>query len=269
MDGVRSIFRRKGYLLTALAAAVLLAASSGTARAQGRVTIGPDPTSGSISEQAYLHGNSQEPPQKITITVEGLSSGSRRPGDVNKSLGDVTITPDRDVYIARVTSSGYKNGTLEEDTGHAMSHGTVLLQRKANRSILSKEHFHYSDVVEIAVAQSENGVGDNNFSDETVELRLDVEEDADAVDAVTDQASVAPGPLHAQGFGNSPDARGEISAAQFHAVGTKCTGCAGGHRFGGQCSYPRGGSGSRTGSVNVRVSNRHLVVVHDGDGIPE
>ena len=31
MNGVRSIYMRKGYLLTALAAAVLLAASSGTA----------------------------------------------------------------------------------------------------------------------------------------------------------------------------------------------------------------------------------------------
>ena len=35
MNGVRSISMRKGYLLTALAAAVLLAASSGTAQAQG------------------------------------------------------------------------------------------------------------------------------------------------------------------------------------------------------------------------------------------
>ena len=34
MNGVRSTFMRKGYLLTALAAAVLLAASSGTAWAQ-------------------------------------------------------------------------------------------------------------------------------------------------------------------------------------------------------------------------------------------
>ena len=37
MNGVRSIFRRKGYLLTALAAAVLLAASSGTAWAQNQL----------------------------------------------------------------------------------------------------------------------------------------------------------------------------------------------------------------------------------------
>ena len=34
MNGVRSTYMRKGYLLTALAAAVLLAASSGTALAQ-------------------------------------------------------------------------------------------------------------------------------------------------------------------------------------------------------------------------------------------
>ena len=34
MNGVRSTYMRKGYLLTALAAAVLLAASSGTASAQ-------------------------------------------------------------------------------------------------------------------------------------------------------------------------------------------------------------------------------------------
>ena len=41
MNGVRSIFRRKGYLLTAFSAAVLLAASSGTALAQVTIT-GPD-----------------------------------------------------------------------------------------------------------------------------------------------------------------------------------------------------------------------------------
>ena len=38
MNGVRSISMRKGYLLTALAAAVLLAASSGTALAQVTIT---------------------------------------------------------------------------------------------------------------------------------------------------------------------------------------------------------------------------------------
>ena len=41
MNGARSIFMRKGYWLTALAAIVLLAASSGTALAQVEVT-GPE-----------------------------------------------------------------------------------------------------------------------------------------------------------------------------------------------------------------------------------
>ena len=41
MNGARSIFMRKGYWLTALAAIVLLAASPGTASAQVTIT-GPD-----------------------------------------------------------------------------------------------------------------------------------------------------------------------------------------------------------------------------------
>ena len=50
MNGVRSIFRRKGYLLTALAAAVLLAASSGTAYAQVSLS-GSSVTSGSTFQR--------------------------------------------------------------------------------------------------------------------------------------------------------------------------------------------------------------------------
>ena len=68
MNGARSTYMRKGYLLTALAAAVLLAASSGTAYAQ-RVSIGFVDTSGEISEKASLDPNSPEEPQ--------MSAGSR------------------------------------------------------------------------------------------------------------------------------------------------------------------------------------------------
>ena len=39
MNGVRSTFMRRGYLLTALAAAALMAASPGTAAAQNRTGI--------------------------------------------------------------------------------------------------------------------------------------------------------------------------------------------------------------------------------------
>ena len=41
MNGSKSTFKRKGYWLTAFAAAVLLAASPGTAQAQVEIT-GPD-----------------------------------------------------------------------------------------------------------------------------------------------------------------------------------------------------------------------------------
>ena len=74
MNGVRSTYMRKGYLLTALAAAVLLAASSGTAYAQ-RVTIGFVDTSGEISEKAYLNANSLTDPQSLTVRVQGLPCG--------------------------------------------------------------------------------------------------------------------------------------------------------------------------------------------------
>ena len=60
MNGVRSISMRKGYLLTALAAAVLLAASSGTAWAQdvGFTTTGgtlPEGATGAATTPAPLH----------------------------------------------------------------------------------------------------------------------------------------------------------------------------------------------------------------------
>ena len=51
MNGARSIFMRKGYLLTALAAIVLLAASPGTASAQVTVT-GPATT---VTEGEHRH----------------------------------------------------------------------------------------------------------------------------------------------------------------------------------------------------------------------
>ena len=100
MNGARTIFRRKGYLLTALAAAVLLAASSGTAYAQ-RVSIGFDGTSGMIRENATVIEDALLPPQRITVRVQGLLGGTRRMGDIGRGLGDVTITPNKPVQYSR------------------------------------------------------------------------------------------------------------------------------------------------------------------------
>ena len=53
MNGARSTFMRKGYLLTALAAAVLLAASPGTASAQSIGFVG---SSGSVARDGIDGG---------------------------------------------------------------------------------------------------------------------------------------------------------------------------------------------------------------------
>ena len=87
MNGVRSIFRRKGYLLTALAAAVLLAASSGTAYAQAadvfQVTL--DKVTITTSSARVAEGST------LTITVRGEA---RVPAKVDAEGGNADDTPE-------------------------------------------------------------------------------------------------------------------------------------------------------------------------------
>ena len=91
MNGVRSISMRKGYLLTALAAAVLLAASSGTAYAQ---SIGFSGTSNSMMEGA-APGMGTPDPITITINISGLTLEG---DDVDREngLGVITLVHDAD-----------------------------------------------------------------------------------------------------------------------------------------------------------------------------
>ena len=196
MNGSRSTYMRKGYLLTALAAAVLLAASSGTAYAQ-RVTIGFVETSGSISEKAFLNVNSLEDPQRITVRVNGLRAGSQRETDIGNSLGNVTITPDKDVWIGRVTSSGYVGG--DDGTSETATSGDLarITGGAAVSFVIHSDRFNHSDEVVLVVAQSPalpvvsgdditDGTGDDNWVNEMVELKLEVDA------AASDPASVSP-----------------------------------------------------------------------------
>ena len=182
MNGSRSTFMRKGYLLTALAAAVLLAASSGTAYAQ-RVSIGFVDTSGQVSEKAFLNVNSLEDPQTFMVSVSGLLPGARREGDVTRSLGNVTITPSKAVWIARVTSSGaYMNGAA------APGAAVDAVTEAAAAFTIDMSHFSHSDEVMLVVAQSADGSGDTNWVDEKVELHLEVQD----ATTVSSPASVNP-----------------------------------------------------------------------------
>ena len=258
MNGARSTYMRKGYLLTALAAAVLLAASSGTAYAQ-RVTIGFVDTSGEISEKAFLNVNSLEDPQRFTVRVSGLRSGSQRVSDIAASLGDVTITPDKDVWIGRVTSSGYVG-----------SDGTAApVQITAGGAFtIPQNRFEHSDEVNLVVAQSPatlvgegdditGGTGDDNWVSETVALTLEVDPAATAPASVNPdtytltvmESDVAPVAKFLQpNFTLSEDSVREV---QLDVAGGRPG-----------ARVPRAAT-TYTGVISVRVSNHKLVTFGD------
>ena len=92
MNGVRSISMRKGYLLTALAAAVLLAASSGTAYAQGVGFVGS-------SSRTMMEGASPAEDTAAPIEVEFNVSGLTLEGDganAKTGLGMLTLQHNAD-----------------------------------------------------------------------------------------------------------------------------------------------------------------------------
>ena len=192
MNGVRSTFMRRGYLLTALSALLLLAASAGTAEAQ-RVSIGFVETSGEVSEKAFLNVNSLTEPQKITVRVSGLLPGAQRTGDIGRSLGNITITPSRSVFIARVTAGGdYVGGGAVANplSPPALSSTPFAI---GTPFTVDSSHFTHSDEVVLVVAQSTHtgataGDPDPNWVSERVELQLEVQD----ANSVSSPASVSP-----------------------------------------------------------------------------
>ena len=93
------MFMRKAYLLTALAAVLLLAASAGTALAQSP-RLGFTPRSGSVNEGARADANSEHPLLTVTVRAWGLPAGPAGEGADGQptarqqaidALGDITI----------------------------------------------------------------------------------------------------------------------------------------------------------------------------------
>ena len=89
MNGARTTFMRRGYLLTALAAAVLLAASPGSASAQ--ISIGFTESGGSIREDAPLNADALKAPQMITVRVDGITATTTA-ARIAGALGTVTVS---------------------------------------------------------------------------------------------------------------------------------------------------------------------------------
>ena len=97
MNGARSIFLRKGYWLTALAAIVLLAASPGTASAQVTVT-GPDEvTEGgtatyTVDVKGYIQPMSQGGDLIVTLTATADDDPPATEGEPADISGNVLLT---------------------------------------------------------------------------------------------------------------------------------------------------------------------------------
>ena len=105
MNGARSIFMRKGYWLTALATAVLLAASSGTALAQD-IGIDKVEVDGANSDNEVNEGTTTTVTVTLTddwpsataasitlaIIARPNSEGSRITGQADGGKGNVELT---------------------------------------------------------------------------------------------------------------------------------------------------------------------------------
>ena len=133
MNGVRTTFMRRGYLLTALSALLLLAASTGTASAQSIGFVG---SSGTVSETASLEAGALEGPHEITISASDLD----RTDTTNFGLGTVTLAQTGLQVHKRVVGANGRLGTAVD----------------TSTSVVAAGDFQYGDVV-LLVAQSTNG----------------------------------------------------------------------------------------------------------------
>ena len=97
MNGARSIFMRKGYWLTALAAIVLLAASSGTASAQITAKVDKEVAEGDSVRITFTAKATIEPGDNagsITVMVGHAtddSAGSHEGSDVVGNPGEAVL----------------------------------------------------------------------------------------------------------------------------------------------------------------------------------
>ena len=113
MNGARSTFMRKGFLLTALAAAVLLAASSGTAYAQ---SIGFRRDEFHSMDGGRIPRHDKTPnPIMIDINVSGLTSPSEGVvGDLRR-LALVPLTLDAHRRRCLPWAIGARSGDNQPD----------------------------------------------------------------------------------------------------------------------------------------------------------
>ena len=158
MNGARSTYMRKGYLLTALAAAVLLAASPGTASAQ---SIGFTASSGSVAEAASLEGGALEGPLRITIKASGLPANPTTRAAI---LEAVVLTVNGAIRYDKISAATGRPAGSDTDAA-----GT--LAAAADIPIGSAD-FNANNEASLVVVQGEDGTTDGNWLSEMMRFTL-------------------------------------------------------------------------------------------------
>ena len=152
MNGVRSIFRRKGYLLTALAAAVLLAASSGTAWAQVDATVTITAPRAPVAEGA-----------DVVITIRGTAmvtsaqnTAALRTATVELELNDAADDATFELDAGGQVDDATIVSNPEVDLVFAASSSTTGVERTATATVTIRTN-HDSDaeneVVSLGLAE--------------------------------------------------------------------------------------------------------------------
>ena len=178
MNGVRSISMRKGYWLTALAAAVLLAASSGTAYAQ---SVGFSKSSLTVTELASTEDDTPAP-QIVDIVISGLTSPSEGPpvvaGNLATGLGTLTLAHEADLQGTTAQNRRvwliYEGSTALDEDEHPDNDGEddgKLGLENTNDTGLDLK-YDKNGIIRLAIIDP---AGDQNWGDDSFTMTVDAD----------------------------------------------------------------------------------------------
>ena len=175
MNGARTTFMRRGYLLTALSALLLLAASAGTASAQSIGFVG---TSATVGEGASAASHTADP---ITVEIEVSGLTLAGPGaNRTSAFGTLTIEHDADLaYPGQALRETTNQRIWLDTTSSALDEDELTL---ADLTRAAAPHGHlYGVPDDLALPYDNNGVirlviidpdGDGNWVDNKFTMRL-------------------------------------------------------------------------------------------------
>ena len=239
MNGARTTFMRRGYLLTALAAAVLLAASPGIASAQSIGFVG---TSGSVAEAASFEAGAFEGPHAITIRGTGIPA-ARRTAILNAA--ELAVTGAGRYAIVNPA------GGPPIVAPRALAAGTAI--------DLQATHFNTNDEATLLVLQSatDGADPDANWLDERITFTLSAGPatgiSPNVYVVTVDDPDVAPvAKFNVPSFTLTEGSERDVSLDIFHGRTGLTTGVS---------TAASATDGANDGSVTISVSNHEMVTI--------